>query len=238
MVSNVMHTGTVLAMEAVVHETPEDLAISAAGAISDLIASADGRFTLGLAGGSTPTATYERLTEAEVDWGRVDAWLSDERWVAPDDERCNGRMAAEILFDHVDASLHRPRWSEMVEPDDAAAHYEAAVRSIHPDGVPDLILLGMGADGHTASLFPGTEALTEESRWIVANYVPQEEETRLTATYPLLWKAKHILFLVAGESKAQAVRESFDAKTPAGRVGEGTGRVTWHLDAAAASLLS
>lgn len=225
-------------MEAIVHDTPEDLAIAAAGAISDLIASAPGRFTLGLAGGSTPEATYERLAEAEVRWDRVDAWLSDERWVAPDHERCNGRMAADILFDHVDASLHRPLWGETIQPDDAAAHYEASVRSIHPDGVPDLILLGIGADGHTASLFPGTEAMTEGTRWIVANYVPQQEETRLTATYPLLWKARQVMFLVAGEEKAQAVRDSFDGETPAGRLGEGAGEVTWHLDAAAASLLS
>lgn len=226
------------ATEVVVHDSATALAEAAAGQISSLISSAGDRFTFGLAGGSTPAATYERLREADVDWSTVDAWLSDERWVAPDDERSNGRMARETLIDHVDVTFHRPIWGEFVEADDAAAHYEAEIRSVHDGNRPDLILLGMGDDGHTASLFPGTRALSEESRWFVANYVPQQDEVRLTATFPLLWRARQVIFLVAGEKKAEAVRDSFAGATPAGRVGEGNGKVTWHLDTGAASLLS
>jgi 6-phosphogluconolactonase len=96
----------------------------------------------------------------------------------------------------------------------------------------------MGTDGHTASLFPGTAALGESDRWIVANEVPQHDETRITATYPLLWAASHIMFLVVGSDKAEALRDSFAGNTPAGRVGEGDGEVEWHVDAKAASLLS
>lgn len=224
-------------MERAIHETSEDVASVAAETITTMISGTSGRFTLGLAGGSTPAATYELLRDGDVDWERVNAWLSDERWVPPDHERSNGRMAAELLMDHVPAVFHRPLWGDLVQAEDAAAHYEATVRSIH-EQPPDLILLGMGDDGHTASLFPGTAALDEKSRWIVANYVPQQGEMRLTATYPLLFRARTVMFLVAGGKKAEAVRASFEGKTPAGRVGESEGRVIWHLDAAAASLLA
>ncbi len=147
-------------------------------------------------------------------------------------------MASETLLDHVGATFHRPPWGEMITADDSAAHYEAALRSIHPDGAPDLVLLGLGEDGHTASLFPGTEALEEDRRWYVANYVPQQDEVRLTATFPILWRAKHVIFLVTGSGKAEAVRDSFAGTTPAGRVGEGEAEVVWHLDVEASSLLS
>lgn len=225
-------------MNIVVHETPDDLADAVATEISGQIAASDGRFSFGLAGGSSPEPTYRRLREADVRWEDVDAWLSDERWVPPDDSRSNGRMASEALLDHVAATFHRPPWGEMFRAEDSAAHYEARIRSVHPDGAPDLILLGLGDDGHTASLFPGTKALAETSRWIVANHVPQQDESRLTATYPLLWRAKAILFVVTGEGKARAVKESLQGETPAGRVDQGDGRVKWHLDAAAASQLS
>lgn len=125
-----------------------------------------------------------------------------------------------------------------MEARDAAAYYEATLRSIHHEHRPDLILLGLGEDGHTASLFPGTSALEEESRWFVANRVPQIDEVRLTATYPLLWKARVLMLLVVGEPKARAVAESMAGQTPASRLGEGEADVEWHIDASAASLLS
>lgn len=235
-VSNVDHPVTVPDMEKVVHETGDHLAESVADEIAALIAS-ESRLTLGLAGGSSPEPVYMRLRETDVDWEKVHVWLSDERWVPWDHDRCNGKMASETLLDHVGAHFHRPPWGEQIEAEDSAAHYEAALRSIHPDGSPDLVLLGMGDDGHTASLFPGTEALDERNRWYVANYVPEQEEMRLTATFPLLWSAKRVVFIVTGSGKAEAVRDSFAGRTPAGRVGEGEARVTWHLDAEAASLL-
>lgn len=238
MSSNLEDGVTVSFMERVVHETPAAVAEMVADRIMEMIAASDGRFTLGLAGGSSPKTTYEQLRKRDAPWERVDAWLSDERWVDYNDERSNGKMAADALFDHVAANFVRPPWHEMIRPEDSAAHYEAMVRSIHPRGTPDLILLGMGEDGHTASLFPDTKALSEQSRWIVANFVPEQEEVRLTATYPLLWRARQIFFLVTGVSKASAVREAFEGITPAGRVGEGNARVTWHLDTAAASQVS
>lgn len=237
MISNLDHTVTVQAMQKVVHPTSEHLAREVADGIAELIGARNG-LTLGLAGGSSPQPTYERLRAMHLEWGSVDVWLSDERWVPWDHDRCNGRMASETLLDHVGARFHRPPWGEMIEAEDAAAHYEATLRSIHPDGSPDLVLLGMGDDGHTASLFPGTDALDEMSRWFVANEVPSQGETRLTATYPMLWSAKQILFLVTGSDKAKAVRDSFSGSTPAGRVGEGNAEIIWHLDEAAAALLS
>lgn len=193
---------------------------------------------MGLAGGSTPAATYEALRGRATGWQRVDAWLSDERWVPPDDERSNGRMAAETLMDHVDGRFHRPRWSEFIEPSGSAAHYEADLRSLHSDHRPDLILLGMGEDGHTASLFPGSPALDEEERWFVANTIPETGERRLTATYPLLWAARRLLVIAVGENKAPAVRDTFDgAPTPVGRIGDGDAEVEWHIDDSAGSLL-
>lgn len=213
--------------------------MGAAQRIADLLAESDDGFTIGLAGGSTPAATYEALRGRATRWQKVDAWLSDERWVQHDDERSNGKMAAETLMNHVDAQFHRPRWSEYIEPADAAAHYEATIRSVHAGKRPDLILLGMGEDGHTASLFPASTALDEDDRWFVANTIPETGEERLTATYPLLWRARRLLVMVVGENKAPALRDAFDgAPTPIARIDDGDAEVEWHIDRAAASLLS
>ena len=226
-------------MELVVYESPEETAVGAAQRIADLLAAAVGGYTIGLAGGSTPTAAYEALRGRATGWESVDAWLSDERWVAPDNERSNGKMAAETLMDHVSARFHRPRWSEYIEPADSAAHYEAKIRSIHAEKRPDLILLGVGEDAHAASLFPGSSALDETKRWFVANTIPETGEDRLTATYPLLWRADRIMVLATGEKKAPPLRDAFEGtSTPIGRIQEGDAEVEWHVDRAAASLLS
>ena len=226
-------------MDLVVYESAADAAVGAAQRIADLLAAAEDNYTIGLAGGSTPTATYEALRGRATGWGHVDAWLSDERWVSPDDERSNGRMAAQTLMDHVTARFHRPHWSEFIEPADSAAHYEAKIRSIHDDKRPDLILLGMGEDAHTASLFPDSGALAETNRWFVANTNPETGEDRLTATFPLLWRAQTIMVLTTGERKAPALRDAFQgASTPIGRIDEGDAEVEWHVDRSAASQLS
>jgi len=225
-------------MELVVHKDAAAVAAAAAARISELVAASQGaRFSLGLAGGSTPAATYRTLREHTTNWSKVDAWLSDERWVPHHHDRSNGRQAAEALLDHVHATFLRPIWAEH-DPQKSAASYETQIRAIHPGRRPDLVLLGLGADGHTASLFPGTTALDERKRWVVANEVPQHNETRITATYPLLWVATHIIFLVVGEAKSEALRDSFAGKTAAGRVGEGDAEIEWHVDTSAASLLS
>ena len=225
-------------MDLVVHQTPEATAAAAAQRVADEIRTAKDGFTLGLAGGSTPAATYVALRHHTLDWSRVDAWLSDERWVPHDHQRSNGRMASETLMDHVEAKFHRPGWSELIEPDDSAVLYESDIKAVLHDGRPDLIILGLGDDGHTASLFPGTAALDEVNRWIVANHVPQEQETRVTATYPMLWRARLLMVLVVGENKAGALKDSLAGKTPAAKLGEGEAKVEWHVDTAAASLLS
>ena len=221
------------------YETAEDVAVGSAQRIADLLAQGGERFSLGLAGGGTPVATCGSLRGRATGWDRVDAWLSDERWVPPHHERSNGRMAAEALMDHLPARFARPRWSEFMEPADSAVHYEATLRSIHGDGPPDLILLGLGEDGHTASLFPGSPALDEDHRWYVATEIPESGEPRLTATFPLLWQARRLLVMTSGKHKAPALRDSVESgDTPAARLSDGNAEVEWHVDRAAASLLS
>lgn len=225
-------------MEVHVHNSPGAVARAASVRIGTLIADSDQRLSLGLAGGSTPKATYRALCDWDRGWDRVDAWLSDERWVPHDDELSNGRMAMETLLNHVDATFHRPQWGADIEPSDSAAMYEALLREIHYEKRPDVIILGMGADGHTASLFPETDAIGETEHWFVSNSVPRLGQHRLTATYPLLRSAKLIMVLTVGLDKALAVKASFEGHTPAGQLGNGEALVEWHVDKEAASLLS
>jgi len=225
-------------MELIVHDSPGAVAEAASARIADLISTSKTRFSLGLAGGSTPEATYKALRGRAAGWAQVDAWLSDERWVPPDHERSNGRLAAEAILDHVDANFLRPTLSESMMPEDTAAYYEAELRSIHMDRPPDLVMLGLGEDGHTASLFPDTQAIAERQRWFVANHVPQLGEDRLTATFPLLWSARLLMVVVVGANKAVALKSSFEKKTPAGRLDEGNAEVEWYVDRDAASLLA
>ncbi len=180
---------------------------------------ARGRFRVALAGGSTPRALYADLAAThDVDWARTDIFFGDERCVPPDDAQSNYRMARETLLsvagvppDNVrrlrgeDADLQRAAWD-----------YEATLGG--PDGAPlDLVLLGMGADGHTASLFPGTKALDEGRRLCVPNEVPQLSTRRLTLTYPALLGARDVLFLVAGADKAETLRDVLHAPLDARR---------------------
>jgi 6-phosphogluconolactonase len=148
-------------------------------------------------------------------------------------------MVADSLLDHVAATFYRPRWAPWLEPEESAAHYEAALRSMHPvDHPPDVILLGLGEDGHTASLFPSTPALSAEHRWYVSNFVPTHESWRLTSTYELLGLARHVFFIVGGDNKAEAVaRVMSESELPAAAVNRGPSPVTWLLDASAASQL-
>jgi 6-phosphogluconolactonase len=224
-------------VELLVHDNPDAAAQAASIRIADLISTAEGRFSFGFAGGSAAEATYRMLRGRASGWDKVDAWLSDERWVPPDHERSNGRMIATTLLDHVDANFVRPRWSEYLDPDAGAAHYEARLRSLHFEKSPDLIMLGMGADAHVASLFPGTPALSEDLRWYVANQGPGHED-RISATYPLLWQAHLVIVVTLGLEKAAALKESFENGTPAGRLKEAKGDVEWYVDRDAASLLS
>jgi 6-phosphogluconolactonase len=233
-----------------VYETPEELAEAAArefvaraeGAINAL-----GRFAVVLAGGSTPKATYQALARDyadKLDWGRVHVFFGDERTVPPDHEDSNYRMAHEALLSRVPVGgVHRMRGE--LPPAEAAAAYEEELRKFFgPEGVPafDLILLGIGEDGHTASLFPETSALDVTDRWVVANPVLKLETTRLTLTVPVINAAMAVAFLVAGEGKAKALKEILEGDAdprgyPAKFIRPEGGDLTWMVDKAAAGLL-
>lgn len=201
------------------------------------------RRSLGLAGGSTPAATYEALAREGIDWSMVDLWMGDERWVPSDSPENNGRLASELLGSASDR-IQTILYHEGDDPDDAALVYESKLRTVfgHTGGHADLVLLGLGNDGHTASLFPGTEALNETKRAYVSNWVPSQSQWRLTATIPLLTNASQLIFLVSGPSKAEAVRwlvkpQPGDPLVPARQIVLGSSDVLLLIDRAAASEL-
>jgi 6-phosphogluconolactonase len=196
---------------------------------------------LALAGGSTPQATYRALLGRPVDWGRVELWLGDERWVPPDHADSNLAMARRSLGERADRVLPTP-WVTGVGPHQAAAVYEQLLRSRlgSPDTLtPGTVLLGIGEDGHTASLFPGTSALDERDRDYVATFVPQLGAWRLTLTLPALHRARLLVFLVAGQEKSSTVARILEGREdlPAALAHRGARRSVWLLDEAAASEL-
>ena len=203
---------------------------------------------IALAGGSTPRRLHELLArDAGIDWSRVRLYWGDERTVPPDDPDSNYAMARATLLDRVaisEANVYRMRGED--DPDAAARAYEAELRrsfGVEPPAAPrfDLILLGAGPDGHTASLFPGTRALEERDRWVVANAVPQLHTTRITLTYPVLNNAALLIFLVVGADKAEAVERIFgcDAENPppAAAAHATDGVTIWLFDRAAGARL-
>jgi 6-phosphogluconolactonase len=232
------------------YETPEELAEASARDFATMTQEAmdeRGRFAVALAGGSTPKATYEVLARDyanELDWSRVHVFFGDERTVPPDDEDSNYRMAYETLLSHVPVgSVHRMRGE--LSPDEAAASYEEELRAFFGQvDVPrfDLILCGLGEDGHTLSLFPETAALDVNDRWVVANPVLKLGTTRLTLTVPVVNASRAVTFVVAGESKAEALKEVLEGDAdprayPAKLVRPESGDLTWMVDRAAARSL-
>ncbi len=175
------------------------------------------RFIVVLAGGSTPTTLYRKLTEPpyreSVPWGKTYFVFGDERCVPADHEDSNYRMARETLLDPLEISEHRVlRMKGEQVPVDAARRYEVRLGDLFlylPRRHFDLVLLGIGADGHTASLFPGTDALAEKERWVVANEVPQLGAWRLTLTFRALNSARRVIFMAVGEEKAKVIAEAF-----------------------------
>jgi len=175
------------------------------------------RFIVVLAGGSTPRALYKRLAEPPfrggVPWSRTYFVFGDERCVPPDHESSNYRMAHETLFEPLEIPDHRVlRMKGEQNPTDAARRYGVRLNDLFL-GLPrrhfDLVLLGLGTDGHTASLYPGTAALEETEKWVTANHVPQLDQWRLTLTFKALNSARRVLFLAAGKRKARIVAEAF-----------------------------
>jgi 6-phosphogluconolactonase len=233
-----------------VYDNPEELAQSAAREFAARAAEAiggRGQFAVVLAGGSTPEATYRILARDyadSIDWNNVHVFFGDERGVPPDHDDSNYKMARESLLDHVPiGGVHRMRGE--LPPDEAAEAYEQELRDFFgSDDLPrfDLILLGTGNDGHTASLFPETSALEVHDRWVVANPVLKLETTRITLTVPVINAASAVYFLVAGEGKAGPVAEILEGdpdprEYPASLIHPENGPV-WMLDRAAASDLT
>ncbi|HOF88113.1 MAG TPA: 6-phosphogluconolactonase [Armatimonadota bacterium] len=226
---------------------PHTAALAAAGAslIADRAAkshAARGRFTLVLAGGGTPRALYAALP-ASLDWPRVHVFWGDERCVPPDSPESNFRMAAEALLSRVPLAVeHIHRMPGELAPPAAADAYDAELRRAFPGAAwPrfDLLLLGLGEDGHVASLFPNTAALEETARWVAATYVPRLDAWRLTLTLPVITHAAEVVMLVAGRHKAAILRQVLleDGNLPAQRVAPVAGALRWLVDAEAAALL-
>jgi len=205
-------------------EVADDLGrvvVLASALIADLASAAiaaRGRFRIALAGGSTPRALYPRLVRT-VDWARTDVFFGDERTVPPDDPQSNYRMARETLLDAARVSAKNVhRWLGEADDLDAAARvYELA---LGVGGDLDLAILGLGVDGHTASLFPDTTALAETERLAVSVDVPALGTRRLTLTYPALMAARTICFLVAGADKRAALADVLrpESTRPAARL--------------------
>jgi len=190
---------------------------------------------MSLCGGSTPAPVYEALADSPLDWDNIEITFGDERCVPPDHEDSNFRMASDSLLDKVPLNESNVlRMKGELDPDDAAREYEDSLRERSGREIytHDLILLGMGEDGHTASLFPGTAALNDDERWVVANHVPQKNQTRITLTFPIINAARKVLFLVRGEEKRAVVDRVLAGQSdfPASLVDPENGSVTWLLD--------
>ena len=221
-----------------VYPNPDSLASAAADHIAEYLNGADRNITFGLAGGGTPAATYAELADRSIDWSQVTMWLGDERWVPHDHPDSNTLMARRTLADRVVARCVAPN-TAFGEPAGAAAAYSDSLLEVFHEGRPDLVLLGIGDDGHTASLFPGTDALEATSGVYLANWVASKDAWRLTASMPLLWSARELMFLVQGEGKAEILSRIIDDNHPypAQRVAAGATEVRWLVDEAAASQL-
>jgi len=212
---------------------------------------AQGRFAVALAGGSTPRGVYSQLATEEqsgtnrLPWDRIHVFFGDERCVPPDHAESNFRMASESLLARVPippANVHRLQGED--DPERAAEAAERDLRGFFRTGPPrfDLILLGLGTDGHTASLFPETEALRETDRPVIANWVPKLNAYRLTLTFPVLNHVAEVVFLVTGVEKAKVLRETLQPSAdspahPARSVHPTRGRLLWLVDEAAAGEL-
>lgn len=173
-----------------------------------------GYFTVALTGGSSPEGLYKLLSEdqykSQIDWTKVLVFWGDERWVPLDNELSNAKMSQETLLKNVPvlSSNVFPMFEEGVEPEDFASAYDALLKEkLGDDGVMDLVLLGMGGDGHTASLFPGTAVLDEQEKWVAAYYLDAQQMYRVTLTAPFLNKARKIIVLTFGDAKAEALKE-------------------------------
>jgi 6-phosphogluconolactonase len=236
-----------------IFETAEEVARAAADYFvetADKSISADGRFSVALAGGSTPRRTYQLLASEEyrnrLPWSKVHIFFGDERTVPATHADSNFRMAEEAMISRL--PIPEPNVHRIVGEGDAVANaslYEGELK-IFFDGAIwprlNLVLLGMGDDGHTASLFPGTEALNEARAWVVANWVEKLKTYRITLTAPAINHAANVLFLVAGAGKAERLAEVLRGprnpqQLPSQLIQPVSGSLVWLVDKAAAARL-
>jgi 6-phosphogluconolactonase len=235
-----------------IHASAQDLARAGAElfvARSGEAVARRGFFTVALSGGSTPRILYELPADPngpfreQLPWSKIHFFWTDERHVPPDHSDSNYRMANEAMLTHVPVSrdnVHRVM-SENPSAAEAAEEYEREVLKSVPGSPPrfDVILLGLGADGHTASLFPGSEVLHETKRLVAAPWIEKLKTYRITMTLPLINNAALVLFLVSGAEKAEIVREVLEGpkRYPAQEINPTNGELLWMLDKEAASKL-
>ena len=231
---------------------PPEAARLAADAIVETLAGRARPISVALAGGSTPARLYTTLAgppyRDRLPWRDMEWFWADERAVPPDHRDSNYRMAAEKLLGplRIDPDRVHRMPAERQDLDQAAGEYEHTIRQRLGNEAPDipafdLVLLGVGPDGHTASVFPGTPALYESQKLVVANYAPSQKAWRMTMTYPLLEAAREIQFFVLGADKAEIMARVLSdppADLPAAALRRAMGRVTWVLDAEAARLVA
>jgi len=240
-----------------VYSTPADVARAAAELFTSSVnaaASTRGIARVAISGGTTPKAMFALLADPtqpflkQVQWDKLDLYWVDERCVGPDDAESNYRMTNETLLSKVPLAGERiHRMEGELAPEVAAARYEAAIRNgfkLEGAETPtfDLVMLGMGDDGHTASLFPHTEALNEMSHIVVANHVPQKDTWRITLTWPVINQGREVAFLIEGEKKAEVLHEVFQGKYqpetyPSQIIRPASRQLTLLLDKAAAAKL-
>jgi 6-phosphogluconolactonase len=222
--------------------TTDDPSTEAADRIAAVVRSGG---HIALSGGSTPRAAYERLAALDLDWPRATLWFGDDRCVPPEDERSNYRLLREAILDRlVGPPPVVRRIQGELGPWEAADLYERELRAELPQGMPqlDLVLLGIGPDAHCASLFPNQKSLEERERAVVGveEAGMQPFGPRVTLTLPAINAAREVVFLAAGEDKAEAVARAFagpDPAAPASLVAPAPGSLTWLLDPAAAAKL-
>jgi 6-phosphogluconolactonase len=231
---------------------PEELSQFAARQFSELAQEAidrNGRFTVALTGGSSPKRLYQLLASSpykeQVPWQKVYIFWGDERYVSIEDDRSNAKMAFDTLLNHVEIPQDQIHVMTSDQPAEAfAKQYERLIQDHFQDKLPvfDLILLGMGDDGHTASLFPETEVVHEKEKLVTSLYLPSQDMYRITMIAPLINQAKQIMMLVFGKDKAdtlQAVLKGAHQPNhlPVQLIQPEHGTLTWLLDEAAASRL-
>ncbi len=210
----------------------------------------EGRFSVALTGGSSPKILYQLLAadpfRSQVPWEKTHIFWGDERSVPHDNEQNNARMSFKLLLDHVPVPPHQiHRMSGELPPGEAARQYGEILKKHFGEEAPqfDLILLGMGEDGHTASLFPGTPVLGEKDRWVAELFLKGQDMYRITLTAPLINQARQIVFQVFGENKAGVLKQVLEGpaqpeKLPSQLIKPDNGELHWFLDEAAAGQIA